>query len=251
MLLRQLHPDPGTTVDTLDAFAVEVSGEVSGGSGAWHVRVNMVSSIDGAAAVEGRVGVLSGTADQVLLHELRLLCDVLLVGAGTIRAEGYGPLRVTSDQQQARTAAGLSPLPRLAVLTGSLDVDLAAPVFAQATARPVVVTTRRATQRRRDEAAEVADVVVAGEHDVDLREAVSALAQQGLRRVLSEGGPHVLAQLFAADLVDELCLALAPVVTAGDGVRITNGPPLPAVRRLALAQALEQDDYLFLRYRRP
>lgn len=243
MLLRQLHPEPGPIVDTLEAYAVPH------GDGA-HLRVNMVTSVDGAAAVDGRVGVLSGTADQVLLHELRLLCDVLVVGAGTIRAEGYGPIRLTEEQQQQRVAAGRQPLPRLAVLTGSLDVDLAGPVFTRATARPLLLTTERAPQRRREEAAEAADVVVAGEESVDLRTAVEALARRGLRRVLSEGGPHVLAQLFAADLVDELCLAVAPVVTAGDELRITAGPSLPIVKQLSLAQVLEKDDYLFLRYGR-
>ena len=243
MLLRQLHPEPGPTVDTLEVYAVP------DGEGP-HLRVNMVSSVDGAAAVDGRVGVLSGTADQVVLHELRLLCDVLLVGAGTIRAEGYGPIRLSQEQQQRRVAAGQEALPRLAVLTGSLDVDLSGPVFSRATARPLVLTTDRATPARLEEAAAVADVVVAGEEAVDLRRAVHSMAERGLRRVLSEGGPHVLAQLFAADLVDELCLAVAPVVTAGDELRITAGPPLATVKQLSLAQVLEQDHYLFLRYQR-
>lgn len=243
MLLRQLHPDPGPTVDTREAYAVpDTPGP--------HLRVNMVTSVDGAAAVDGRVGVLSGTADQVLLHELRLLCDVLLVGAGTIRAEGYGPVRLTQEQQERRVEAGQQPHPRLAVLTGSLDVDLAGPVFTRATSRPLLLTTERAPRGRREEAADVADVVLAGETSVDLRAAVDALAARGLPRVLSEGGPHVLAQLFAADLVDELCLAVAPVVTAGEELRITAGPSLATVKMLSLAQVLEKDDYLFLRYGR-
>jgi riboflavin biosynthesis pyrimidine reductase len=123
-------------------------------------------------------------------------------------------------------------------------------VFTRATSRPLLLTTERAPQRRREEAEEVADVVVAGESSVDLRRAVDALAQRGLLRVLSEGGPHVLGQLFAEDLVDELCLAVAPVVTAGDELRITAGPSLATVKMLSLAQVLEKDDYLFLRYGR-
>jgi riboflavin biosynthesis pyrimidine reductase len=186
----------------------------------------------------------------VLLHELRVLCDVLLVGAGTIRAEGYGPIRLTDEQQQRRVAAGQQPLPRLGVLTGSLDVDLGGPVFTRATTRPLLLTTERAPQGRREEAAEVADVVVAGDSSVDLRTAVDTLAHRGLPRVLSEGGPHVLAQLFAADLVDELCLAVAPVITAGEELRITAGPPLEVPKKLELRQVLEEDDYLFLRYGR-
>lgn len=244
MLMRRLLPDPSDRVDTLDAYALPDDGRA-------HLRVNMVASVDGAAAVEGRVGILSGTADGTLLHELRSLCDVLLVGAGTVRAEGYGPLELSDDQQQRRREAGQAGVPRLAVLTRSLDLDLAAPVFSEATARPLVITTDRAPAARREAAAAVADVVVAGRDDVDLAAAVADLAARGLPRILSEGGPHVLSAMFAADLVDELCLAVAPVVTAGGELRITAGPRLDPPRPLHLAHVLERDEFLFLRYTRP
>ena len=244
MLMRRLLPDPTDRVDTLEAYALPDRGRP-------HLRVNMVSSLDGAAAVEGRVGILSGTADGTLLHELRSLCDVLLVGAGTIRAEGYGPLELSDEQQRRRLDAGQDAVPRLAVLTRSLDLDLAAPVFTGATARPLVITTERAPATRRDEAAAVADVVVAGRDDVDLTVALAELTRRGLSRVLSEGGPHVLAAMFAADLVDELCVAVAPVVTAGSELRISAGPALDPPRARHLAHVLEQDEFLFLRYTRP
>ncbi len=243
MLMRRLHPAAAAEVDTLDAYALPHDG-------APHLRVNMVSSIDGAAAVEGRVGILSGTADGVLLHELRTLCDVLLVGAGTIRAEGYGPIRLADDQRERRVARGQQELPRLAVLTSSLDLDLSRPVFTKATARPLVVTTERAPLDRRKAAAEVADVVVAGDADVDLAAAIAELAGRGLPKVLSEGGPHVLAAMFEADVVDELCLAVAPVVTAGTELRITAGPALEQARRMTLGHVLEKDEFLFLRHTR-
>jgi riboflavin biosynthesis pyrimidine reductase len=85
---------------------------------------------------------------------------------------------------------------------------------------------------------------------VDLTDALATLREHGLARILSEGGPHVLAELFAADLVDELCLAIAPVVAAGDGLRITAGPALATPKQLRLAQVLERDQFLFLRYTR-
>lgn len=243
MLMNRLHPGPSAEVDTLEAYAVPATGTP-------HVRVNMVSSLDGAAAIEGRVGTLSGEADAALLHELRSLCDVLVVGAGTIRAEGYGPLRVSEEQQQRRVAVGQSPVPRLAVLTRSLDLDLAARVFTEASARPLVVTTSRAPAERREEAAAVADVVVAGETEVDLAGTVAELAGRGMPRILSEGGPHVLGSLYAADLVDELCLAVSPVVTGGEAVRITSGPLLAPPRPMHLGHVLERDEFLFLRYTR-
>ena len=243
MLMRQLLPCPAAQVDTLNAYALPADG-------APHLRVNMVSSIDGAAAVDGRVGILSGEADGVLLHELRSLCDVLLVGAGTIRAEGYGPLQATDEQRQRRLEAGQEAVPRLCVLTRSLDLDLTAPVFTQATARPLIMTTERVPAARREEAGAVADVVLAGSRDVDLGVAVRELADRGLPRILSEGGPHVLTAMFAADLVDELCLAVAPVVTGGEELRITAGPALQPARPMHLAHALERDEFLFLRYTR-
>lgn len=243
MLMHRLLPDPSDEVETLDAYALPDHGRA-------HLRVNMVSSVDGAAAVEGRVGILSGKADGTLLHELRSLCDVLLVGAGTVRAEGYGPLELTDDQQRRRVEAGQAAVPRLAVLTRSLELDLTAPVFTEATARPLVVTTARASAARRDEASAVADVLVAGDDDVDLARALADLAGRGLPRILSEGGPHVLSAMFAADLVDELCLAVAPVVTGGSELRVTAGPALVPPRPMHLAHVLEQDEFLFLRYTR-
>lgn len=243
MLMRRLLPDPAEAVEPLGQYPVGDDGEA-------HLRVNMVSSADGAAAVEGRVGILSGSADQVLLHGLRSRCDVLLVGAGTVRAEGYGPLQVTEEQRRERVGRGQSPVPRLAILTRNIDLDLTAPVFTEATERPLLVTTEQAPDALRERAQAVADVLVAGGDKVDLRVARDALVAQGLTRLLSEGGPHVLAGLFAADLVDELCLAVAPVVTCGEELRITAGPPLPTPANLTLAHVLERDQFLFLRYTR-
>lgn len=239
--MQQLYPTPAPTVDLADAYALPAER---------HLRVNMVSSADGAAAVEGRVGVLSGTADQELLNLLRALTDVLLVGAGTVRAEGYGPVELSADWQRRRVAAGQLPAPRLAILTRSIDVDLASPVFTRATERPLLVTTELAPAERRTAAEQVAEVVVAGERRVSLRSALDALADRGLPRVLSEGGPHVLAEMLADDLVDELCLAVAPILTCGEEMRITAGPPLPRPVGLRLGHVLEQDGFLFLRYAR-
>jgi riboflavin biosynthesis pyrimidine reductase len=239
--MRRLLPTYDADVDPRVAYAVPAGR---------HLRVNMVTSADGAAAVAGRVGALSGAADEDVLHLLRALADVVLVGAGTIRAEGYGPDLVPAAEQRRRVDAGESPVPRLAIVSRTLDLDLAAPLFTAARVRPLVVTTSDAPADRRAAAGDVADVVTAGVERVDLPAAVRALADRGLRRVLSEGGPHVLAQLYAADQVDELCLTVSPRVTCGHDVRITAGPPLPHPAGLHLAHVLEQDGFLFLRYTR-
>lgn len=243
LTLNQLFPAEEAEVDAVSEYAYPPARR-------W-LRVNMVSSVDGAAVLEGRVGALTGPADQELLVLLRSLCDVLIVGAGTLRAEGYGPVRATRSLADVRREAGQLPHPRLAVLTRSLNVDLDSRAFTEAPERPIVVTTDRADPDRRRAAAEVADVVVAGEHDVDLSLALERLEGAGMQRMLSEGGPHTLGELYAADLVDELCLAVSPVVAGGVESRITAGPPLPELRSVQLAAALEQDGFLFLRYTRP
>lgn len=241
LTLNRLRPHPAEDVEAVEAYAYPASA---------YLRVNMVSSVDGAAALEGRVGALTGPADQQLLHLLRSLCDVLLVGAGTVRAEGYGPVRPLPALRDHRRTQGQLPAPRLAVLTRALDLDLDSSAFTEATQRPVVVTTEQADADRLRAARRVADVVVAGEYAVDLATVVASFRDEGLTRMLSEGGPGVLAALYEADLVDELCLAIAPLVACGHGTRITSGPPLPELPAVKLSAVHERDEFLFLRYTR-
>lgn len=241
LTLRRIHPSPVEQVTAADAYA-----RPRGSSR--HVSVNMVSSVDGAATLEGRVGTLTGPADQELLWVLRSLCDVLLVGAATVRAEGYGPVPTLPELQERRRELGQAPAPRLAVLSRALDLDLASPAFAGALARPIILTTELADADQVAAARGVADVVIAGERSVDLRTALDLLAGADLPRILSEGGPRVLSELFAADLVDELCLAISPMVVAGAEPRITSGPSLPAPVPVALEAAYERDGFLFTRY---
>ena len=96
----------------------------------------------------------------------------------------------------------------------------------------------------------MAEVVVTGEQSVDLAVALGLLEQRGLSRILSEGGPQALAELYAADLVDALCLAMSPVVVAGHEARLTDGPALPSPAVVHLDAAYERDGFLFLRYGR-
>lgn len=245
LTLQRLLPPPSSEVDAAEAYRHPVGALP-------HVRVNMVSSADGAATLDGRVGTLTGPADQRLLLLLRAMADVLVVGAGTLRAEGYGPLAVHPALTHLRATAGQSAAPRLVVPTRSLRLDLDGPAFTEALEPPLVVTTAQAPRERVAAAREVAEVVVLGEHTVDLHALLAQLARTGANRVLCEGGPHLLAELLSDDLVDELCLAIAPVLTCGPETRITAGPTLVAPRSLQLTQVAERDDFVFLRYgRRP
>ncbi|GIJ46983.1 hypothetical protein Val02_38690 [Virgisporangium aliadipatigenens] len=215
------------------------------------LRVNFVTSLDGAsAAADGLSGGLSDPRDKRVFGILRMLCDGLLVGAGTLRREGYRALRLDEPRRRWRTARGLPAFPRLIVVSGSLDLDPAQAALADAPVRPIILTCETAPAHRRDALAPVADVLVYGEREVDLPGALDVLRRTGLPQLLSEGGPQLLGALTAADLVDELCLTLAPLLVGPGPGRITAGAPVRAARRMRLAHTIRADDLLILRYTR-
>lgn len=212
------------------------------------VAVNMIASADGGTAVDGLSGALGSAGDKDVFGVLRSIGDVILAGASTVRAEGYGPPSTSVSTRARRLAHGSQPVARVAVVSGSLDLEPASELFAGGASRPLVITHERSDGDRRAALADVADVVVAGVDRVDLTAALAELARRGVGRVLCEGGPGLNGQLLAADLVDELCLTVAPVLLAGASRRLAVGPALGAGRRMALAHVLTEDHYLFLRY---
>jgi riboflavin biosynthesis pyrimidine reductase len=219
-------------------------------SGRW-LRANMVASADGAAILEGVTAGLSSRGDRHLFFLLRALADVIVVGAATARTENYGPARQRELWRDLRQ--GRPPTPPIAVVSARLDLDPASRLIAAAPphARTIVITTAQEPPGRRADLAGQADVIVAGEEAVDLNAAVSALADRGHQRMLVEGGPRLLAQFVAADLLDELCLTIGPLLAGPGASRIVAGPmlgspPLP----LQLAHVLEDDGFLLCRYTR-
>jgi riboflavin biosynthesis pyrimidine reductase len=220
-----------------------------GSSRPW-IRANMVTSADGAATIRGRSSGLSSDADRTLFALLRTLSDVILVGAGTARAEHYAPVRPHELLPGLRDPA--DPMPAIAVVTRRVSLDLATPLLTAAPpdARTIIITTEQAPAELRAEALKNADVIVAGEDTVDLHYALDALAERGFRRVLNEGGPQLLGQLAAAELLDELCLTISPLVASGAAGRIATGTAAAQSGRLALAHVLEERGYLFCRYTR-
>lgn len=215
------------------------------------VMVNMVASLDGATMVDGVSGPLGGPADKEVFAAIRAVADVILVGAGTVRAEGYGPPRPSPTQRARRRARGQAAAPRLAVCSASLGLDPGAPLFAAAEERPVVITVSVVDDGRRAALGRVADLVVAGETRVDMSRAVAALGATGARVVLAEGGPSLNGQLVSAGLVDELCLTLSPLLAGGRSARIAVGDPPCRPVGLILDRLLEAHGMLFARYVRP
>jgi riboflavin biosynthesis pyrimidine reductase len=239
--VRMILPSPGDELDLLQLAEAYAYPAMS-----W-LRVNFVSSADGSASVDGLSGGLSSAGDKRVFGILRVLADVILVGSGTARSENYKPARARptlAPLREGRPAAA-----PIALVTGSLDLDLSSPLFTEAApdSRTIVITSAASDPDRRAETAKVADVIVAGEQAIDLTQARAALADRGLGRVLCEGGPHLFGDLGAAGLIDELCLSLSPTLAGPGAGRIIAGASFSA-DRMTLRQTLTDDGFLFLRY---
>jgi riboflavin biosynthesis pyrimidine reductase len=204
------------------------------------LRMNFVSSIDGAVEVGGYSRGLSSDTDRQVFHILRSHADAVMVGAGTLRHEGYGPVRVTERAVD----------PTLVIVSGSLDLDPGNQALVEAPVRPIVLTHARAPADRQAALADVADIIECGNSAVDLSLGLAELHSRGLNQVLCEGGPHLFGALLAADLVDEFCLTLSAMLAgSGAGRIVADGRrdvPLP----MRLVRIIAADDTLFTRYAR-
>jgi riboflavin biosynthesis pyrimidine reductase len=210
------------------------------------VRANMLSTLDGAVTgCDGRSGSISGPADRAVFSVLRGLADIVLVGAGTVRAEGYRRPAPKDEFAERRAAAGQAPAPRLAIVTtsghlGATEATLGGPDGA------FVITCADADLDKLRALAGADRVLVAGQDRVDARLAVTHLAARGLRRILLEGGPHLLGDVIAADCLDEICLTFSPLLVAGEGLRVALGPA--SAMRMRPAHLVESDATLLGRW---
>jgi len=239
--VHRLLPAPGSP-EPLDDAALAAYYAYPDALAAPYVRVNFVASADGAATVQGRSRELGSSADRQVFGLLRELAEVVLVGAGTVRAENYGGVR--------RATRDRSAPPPIAVVSGSADLDPKSRLFLDTAVAPIVFTLRTAPSRRLEGLADVgAQVVPLDRLTPDLL--LAELARRGLHRVLCEGGPTLFGSLLAADAVDELCLTVSPLLVGGRERRIAFGPDGSPPRDMELAGALQDDGVLLLRYRRP
>lgn len=246
--MQQVFP-PGDGGEA-DPVAVYHDAERPAPAGRPWVLVNMVASVDGATAVDGLSGPLGGDADRRLLGVVRGLADVVLVGAGTVRAEGYRPpLTPAAAVGGRRATRGQAVRPRLAVVSGSANLDPSAALFADRDPddpRPLVYTSTDAVPDRLNGLSGEAEVVVT-EGVLDVVEVVADLHDRGVGTVLCEGGPGLVAQLASAGLVDELCLSVSPLLVGG-GSGLLSGAPLATPMSLRLAHVLTAEGFLFCRY---
>lgn len=240
--MRQLLPSARESVVPYDAYR-------PADPHAPLLRLNMVASADGSATDEhGRTERLGGQGDREVFRTLRALADGIVVGAGTARAEGYGPHRIRRDLRERRRAEGRGDRATVVVVTRSLALDFSAPLFTEADPATVVLTCSDAPANRRREAERVGRLVLAGDGSVDLAAGIAVLRRElGLAHLLCEGGPTLNASLLAEGLVDELCLTIGPRLIGGAGPRIVSGSAAPV--ELDLAALYEQEGELYARYR--
>ena len=191
------------------------------------VRANFITSVDGGATADGTSGGLAGPGDKLIFNLLRELADVIVVGAGTVRMEGYSGVHLPVAQRMQRQARGQSEVPPLAIVTksGRLDRDMG--VFTRTEVPPLICTCAAACDETRHLLAGLAEVIDCSRDDpakVDEAALLAALEARGMRRILTEGGPMLLGAFIERDLLDELCLTIAPYVVGGLARRIATGP---------------------------
>jgi len=214
------------------------------------VRFNFVSSIDGSAQADGLSAKLGSAGDQRIFALLRRLADVILVGAGTVRAEGYEGELVSAKDREWRVARGLSPHPALAVISAGLHLEPSEEIFDQSPVPVIVFTSAAITDETRESYGNGVELIQVSKlnEGCDPQEIVDHLTRRGLGFVHCEGGPHIFGQFAAAGLVDSTCLSYSPVVVAGEGMRIAASSD-QTFKRFALNNLFEEESMLFCDYR--
>jgi riboflavin-specific deaminase-like protein len=203
-----------------------------------YVAINMVATLDGRAAVNGSAVGIGSTADKRLMRELRAEADVVMHGAGTVRADPLSA-RVPLDLVEQRVRLGLSPQPLGAIVTRSGNLPPRHPYYESSTVIYV----------RSDNPVPVSLATVEICHVASVEAIVRDLARRNVQRILCEGGPTLNAALFSARLIDEVYLTISPKLVAGDDpLTIVKGASFPSTIRLELRSLVELESELFLRY---
>jgi riboflavin biosynthesis pyrimidine reductase len=221
-VLRRIHPEPATIVTIRESYDVERPKP----PGRPWIELCMVASLDGSTVVDGRSGGLSNPHDTEVFLTLRDLADVVLVGAGTVRAEGYGAPRAGQ---------------RIGVVSNSGRVDTTSALFTSGAGFLIVPESAPET---------AVDTVRAGATSVDLGSAVARLFEvvADVAFVHAEGGPQLNGSLVADDLIDELNLTLSPRLAGGGGPRLTvGGADVSSAFELAHL-VVDEDSFVFSRW---
>lgn len=242
--------DDGQNINPLERIPFEQRSHPDGRP--W-LFTNMVASLDGAAAVDGLSGPMGDDDDRLMFRALRASADAILVGAGTVNAEGYRPPQLSPEVSAARSKAGRNERPIIAVVSASLSIDPTLELFSDPTYRPIIFTSDRADAANLVALTDKADIVNLGPSRVDLAAAIALLGSRGFATVLSEGGPTLNGQLVRSGLIDEWNLTLAPLLVGGSAPRPAHGtddPPdgPPELPDYALARVWRGERAIFSRW---
>jgi riboflavin-specific deaminase-like protein len=247
MTLNRIHPDRAGPLDPAEAIS-GLGWNALAPDDRPYLALNMVATADGKAAVEGRTRAISSETDRAIFHNLRTQADAVMVGAGTVGTEGYGPIVKNDELRAKREREGMAPDPLAVIVSGSLNVRADVPLLQDPGSRVVILT--RSEAELEGVAAQV-EYLRSASDPFDPRPLLGVLrSEQGVRSILCEGGPTLNESLLLHGLVDELFLTVTPVLAGGAAaLTIVAGTPLPELVSLDLLWALEEDGELYLRYK--
>jgi 5-amino-6-(5-phosphoribosylamino)uracil reductase len=244
--IRRLHREPGELTPEEATSGLRL-GDLAPPDRPYLV-LNMVATLDGRVAIHGRSGPIGDEADWELFHGLRTQVDAVMVGAGTLRTERYGPIVRSPERRARRVAEGLAPDPLAVIVSASLRLPEDLPLLQDENSTVVVLTT--AGGELPPVPARVHYLRGPAGAELELAPLLRRLrAEFSVRSILCEGGPSLNASLVREGLVDELFLSIAPKLAGGPPLTILTGDPLPEPLQAELVSLLEHEGHLFGRYR--
>ncbi|MBN39850.1 MAG: hypothetical protein CL457_04225 [Acidimicrobiaceae bacterium] len=214
------------------------------------IMLNMISSKNGLATLNGTSGALGGPMDKALFRTLRGLSDVILVAAGTVRAENYSAPVISDRMTQIRSSQNRSPLPTIAVVTNSLNLDPDSPLFSSPNYRPAILTSKTGRNKGALPLFKNTDIFQIGESLVDLKAAIPTLAEAYGPVILVEGGPNLNQQLVDLDLFDEFCITISPRYSSDPQSQIVTTAESYQAGKVILDRELVVGDFTFKRFLR-
>ena len=246
--MKQIFPEE-TEVDPIDVYNNDLRTPLN--SRPW-ILLNMVNSVDGFISFEGRAGGLSGSADRNIYQIIRGLADIILVGAGTVRAENYkAPKTPEGKLAEFRESRGQEKRPRIAVLSGELNLNPDMGLFAERHPEdkpPLIYTKSESLEKNRSQFATSSEIIDFPEEELNVSRVVHDLFNQDAKIVVCEGGPNLNAHLLADDLIDEFCLSVSPRAVGGENPPPFLNHPVDSPVELSLNRILLEEEFLFCRY---
>lgn len=217
-----------------------------------HVSVNMAISLDGKISTRTREQITLGTRhDRHLMDVLRARADAVIVGAGTVRHDGFPVLVRDDDVRRRRSGRGRPPHPINVVLSRALDLPMSRPIFTRDDVQRIIYTTRAAPAAKVRRFERIAEVVILATKSIPPRAVLRDMRSRGMKRVLMEGGGELHFAFAKQRVVDEIYVTITPRLIGGNAPSLLDGRGFLKKDhiKLKLVSSRRVDDELFLRYR--